>query len=291
MVKSMTGYGKAQAERNNTLVTVEIKTLNSKFLELNLRLPRAYSEKEIEIRNLLSQQLERGKVNIGVEVQSSDALEARVEYNKPLFLQYYHQLQELAVAAGAPQDDIFRLALQQPEVSKSVSSEFDEEEWLFISGLVEEAAQQCEAFRKREGEALQERLIGYAQVIKQQLTAIEEQDPFRIEGIKERLSKKLEEVKQVEKIDQNRLEQELIYFIEKLDISEEKVRLLTHLNYFEQVLVSQESNGKKLGFIAQEIGREINTIGSKANDATIQRNVVVMKEELEKIKEQVLNLV
>lgn len=291
MVKSMTGYGKAQAERNNTLVSVEVKALNSKFLELNLRLPRAYSEKEIEIRNLLSQQLERGKVNIGVEVQSSDASEARIEFNKPLFLQYYRQLQELAIAAGASQNDVFRLALQQPEVSKSISSEFDEEEWLFISGLVAEAVQQCVAFRNREGEALQERLADYAQEIRQQLIAIEEQDPFRIEGIKERLHKKLEEAKQVEKIDQNRLEQELIYYIEKLDISEEKVRLLTHLNYFEQVMLAQDSNGKKLGFIAQEIGREINTIGSKVNDATIQRNVVIMKEGLEKIKEQVLNLV
>lgn len=290
MIKSMTGYGKAQTEYNNTTVSVEIKTLNSKFLELNLRLPRAYAEKEIEIRNMLGQQLERGKVNVSVDIQSNDMVDAKVEYNKPLFLQYYKQLQELAMAAGAPSfDDIFRLALQQPEVSKSVATELSEEEWRRVSALIEEATAACDAFRQREGEVLQEKLLSYVAEIKQLLQAVEEQDPVRTEAVKEKLSKKLEELQNIEKIDQNRLEQELIYYIEKLDISEEKVRLLTHLNYLEQNLKG-ESNGKKLGFIAQEVGREINTIGSKANDATIQRYVVGMKEELEKIKEQVLNI-
>lgn len=290
MIKSMTGYGKAQAEYNNTIVSVEIKALNSKFLELNLRLPRAYAEKEIEIRNLLTQQLERGKVNVSVDIQSNDGTEAKVEYNKPLFLQYYRQLQELAVAAGAPSyDDIFRLALQQPEVTKSVGTELSEQEWQLVSGLIQEAANGCDAFRKREGAVLQERLLSYVAEIKRLLAAVEVQDPVRTETIKEKLSKKLEDLQNVEKVDQNRLEQELIYYIEKLDISEEKVRLLTHLNYLEQNLKG-ESNGKKLGFISQEVGREINTIGSKANDATIQRHVVGMKEELEKIKEQVLNI-
>lgn len=290
MIKSMTGYGKAQAERNGVAISVEIKTLNSKFLELNLRLPKAYSEKEMELRNLLSRQLERGKANVSIEMQSVDATESKVEYNKPLFLHYYGQLQALAEAAGAGQDDIFRLAVQQPDVSRTLTTEFDEEEWKQLESLVMEALQACDAFRTREGEALKEQLAGYIREIQQQLQAIEERDPARTETIKEKLSKKLEEVQQVEKIDQNRLEQELIYYIEKLDISEEKVRLLTHLNYFEQNLQSGESNGKKLGFIAQEIGREINTIGSKANDAAIQRYVVSMKEELEKIKEQVLNI-
>ncbi len=287
----MTGYGKAQAERNNLLVTVEIKSLNSKFLELNFRLPKAYSEKEMEVRNLLSQQLERGKVNVSVEIQSNDPSEAKVQYNKPLFLQYYRQLQELAEAADAPQHDLFRLALQQPDVTKMTGTEIDEEEWKFVLGLISEAIVDCDEFRKREGESLKQKLMEYINEIKERLAAIEEQDPLRIEGTKERLTKKLEELQENVKLDQNRLEQELIYFIEKLDISEEKVRLLTHLNYFEQALHSPESNGKKLGFISQEIGREINTIGSKANDAPIQKNVVVMKEELEKIKEQVLNLI
>lgn len=291
MVKSMTGYGKAQAERNNLLVTVEVKSLNSKFLELNFRLPKVYSEKEIEVRNLLTQQLERGKVNLSVDIQSNDSTEVKVEYNKPLFLQYYRQMQGLAEAAGAPQHDIFRLAMQQPEVTKMISTEIDEEEWQFVAGLISEATAECDNFRKREGESLKHKLLEYLNEIKDRLTAIEAQDSLRIEGTKERLSKKLEELQQNAKLDQNRLEQELIYYIEKLDINEEKVRLLTHLNYFEQALESPESNGKKLGFIAQELGREINTIGSKANDAQIQRNVVVMKEELEKIKEQVLNLI
>lgn len=286
----MTGYGKAQAERNGVAISVEIKTLNSKFLELNLRLPKAYSEKEMELRNLLSQQLERGKANVSIDMQSMDATESKVEYNQQLFLHYYRQLQELAEAANASQDDIFRLAIQQPDVSRTISSEFDEEEWKLLESLIQQAAEACDAFRLREGEALKEKLSSYATEIKRQLQAVEERDPVRTEAVKEKLSKKLEELNQVEKLDQNRLEQELIYYIEKLDISEEKVRLLTHLNYFEQNLQSKESNGKKLGFIAQEIGREINTIGSKANDAAIQRFVVGMKEELEKIKEQVLNI-
>ena len=288
----MTGYGKAQAERNNTIVTVEVKTLNSKFLEVNLRLPKAFSEKEIEIRNQLSQQLERGKASVAIEVQSADATESKIEYNKPLFLSYYRQLKDLAVAAGAPSfDDLFRIAMQQPDVAKVVSNELSEDEWDLVSGLIEEATRACDAFRQREGAALQEKLSSYIGEIKRQLEAVEQRDPARAENVRERLNKKLEDLQQIDKIDQNRLEQELIYYIEKLDINEEKVRLLTHLSYFEQVLQSPESNGKKLGFIAQEIGREINTIGSKANDAETQRYVVNMKEELEKIKEQVLNII
>lgn len=289
MIKSMTGYGKAQAEHNNTLVSVEIKTLNSKFLELNLRLPRAYAEKEIEIRNLLTQQLERGKVNISVDIQSNETAEAKVEFNKPLFVQYYRQLQELAREVDAAETDIFRMALQQPEVSKPIGTTLDEEEWKLVEKVIQEAVDACDAFRQREGDVLQEKLLSYVQEIKRLLEAVEQQDPVRTEAIKEKLSRKLEELQNVEKVDQNRLEQELIYYIEKLDISEEKVRLLTHLNYLEQNLKG-ETNGKKLGFISQEVGREINTIGSKANDALIQRYVVGMKEELEKIKEQVLNI-
>lgn len=286
----MTGYGKAQAERNNTVVTIEIKTLNSKFMEMNLRLPKAYSEKEMEIRNLLTQQLERGKANVSVEVQSNETAEAKVDFNRPLFLQYYKQLQELAREAGAPEHDVFRLALQQPEVTKTISTELNEEEWKFVEDLFIEASRQCNSFRLREGEALKEKLQEYIAEIKNRLQEVEAQDAGRAEGIKERLNKKLEELVQTGKVDQNRLEQELVYYIEKLDINEEKVRLRTHLDYFIQALEAPESNGKKLGFIAQELGREINTIGSKANDANIQRHVVVMKEELEKIKEQVLNL-
>lgn len=286
----MTGYGKAQAERNNTVVTIEIKTLNSKFMEMNLRLPKAYSEKEMEIRNLLTQQLERGKANVSVEVQSNETAEAKVEFNRPLFLQYFKQLQDLAREAGAPEHDVFRLALQQPEVTKTISTELNEEEWKFVEDLFIEASRQCNSFRLREGEALKEKLLEYIAEIKNRLQEVEAQDAGRAEGIKERLNKKLEELVQSGKVDQNRLEQELVYYIEKLDINEEKVRLRTHLDYFIQALEAPESNGKKLGFIAQELGREINTIGSKANDANIQRHVVVMKEELEKIKEQVLNL-
>lgn len=286
----MTGYGKAQAEKNNVLITAEVKTLNSKFLELNLRLPKAYTDYEMEVRHQLNHLLIRGKANVAVEVQYIGIANTHVDYNKTLFLHYYQTLQQLADSVGAPQNDLFRLALQQPEVMNAPVVEVGEDEWKLMEETIRMAVKQCDAFRIREGESLRLKLHGYATEIGRLLQEVERLDAGRMDNIRERLDKKLGELMSLEKLDKNRLEQEMFFYIEKLEISEEKVRLRTHLSYFEQTLNSPESNGKKLGFLSQEIGREINTIGSKANDAEIQLLVVQMKEELEKIKEQSLNI-
>jgi uncharacterized protein (TIGR00255 family) len=290
MLKSMTGFGKAQIERHDVVVTAEIKTLNSKYLELNLRLPRAFSGKEIEIRNLLTAQLCRGKVNVVVEVQNNAKNNGDIAYNKQAFQHYYAQLKEMAQSVGASDTDLFRLALQQPDVSVSSGDELNDEEWVLVEEALLEAAGKCDAFRVREGHALRDKLLQYGHSIEQTLREIEKLDGQRLENVRVRLQKRLEELGAPERIDESRFEQEVLYYLEKLDISEEKVRLRTHLDYYEQTLTGLESNGKKLGFLAQEIGREINTIGSKANDAQIQKLVVLMKEELEKIKEQTLNI-
>ena len=286
----MTGYGKAQAEKNNILISAEIKTLNSKYLELNLRLPKAYTDYEMEVRHLLNNLLVRGKANVVVEVQYMGAASTHVDYNQELFLHYYQTLQQLADKVGAPHTDIFRLALQQPEVMNAPVVAVNEEEWKLLEETIHMAIKQCDAFRIREGEALRYKLESYAAEIGRLLSEIERQDSVRMENIRARLEKRLEELMSLEKMDKNRLEQEMFFYIEKLEISEERVRLRTHLSYFEQTLRSPDSNGKKLGFLSQEIGREINTIGSKANDAEIQLLVVQMKEELEKIKEQSMNI-
>ncbi len=286
----MTGYGKAQAEKNNVLITVEVKTLNSKYLELNLRLPKAYTDYEMEVRHQLNHLLVRGKANVTVEVQYLGISSTQINYNKELFRHYYQTLQQLAREVGAPENDIFRLALQQPEVVSTPVVELEEEEWKLMEETIRMAAKQCDAFRIREGEALRMKLHGYAVEIGRLLSEIEKLDSGRIDNIRERLEKRVEELMSLDKMDKNRLEQEMFFYIEKLEISEEKVRLRTHLSYFEQTLQAPDSNGKKLGFLSQEIGREINTIGSKANDAEIQLRVIQMKEELEKIKEQSLNI-
>lgn len=286
----MTGYGKAQAEKNNVLITAEVKTLNSKYLELNLRLPKAYTDYEMEVRHQLNHLLERGKANVVVDVQYIGITNTHVDYNQDLFLHYYQTLQQLAERVGAPQNDLFRLALQQPEVVNTPVVEVGEDEWKLMEETIKMAVKQCDAFRIREGEALRYKLQAYATEIGRLLSEIERLDTGRIDNIRERLEKRVEELMTLDKMDKNRLEQEMFFYIEKLEISEEKVRLRTHLSYFEQTLQGRESNGKKLGFLSQEIGREINTIGSKANDAQIQLMVVQMKEELEKIKEQSLNI-
>jgi uncharacterized protein (TIGR00255 family) len=291
MLKSMTGYGKAQAEVNNLLVVVEIKSLNSKFLETNIRLPKAWNDYEMEIRNLISQKLQRGKVNISVDVQQHGGSSNTVTYNQDLFMHYYNALNALAGKVGmADSPDLFRLALQQPEVATTATNSAGDEEWALIKDTLLSAIHQCDVFRTREGDSLRIKLNSYNQEIGSILSKIEAHDPQRIENIRQRLESRLEELSKSDQLDKSRLEQEMFFYIEKLDISEEKVRLRTHLNYFEQTLNSADSNGKKLGFLAQEIGREINTIGSKANDANVQQLVVSMKEELEKIKEQSLNV-
>lgn len=291
MIKSMTGYGMAVSENDNIKVTTEVKSLNSKFLDLNLRLPKEFSDKEVEVRNLVSSILERGKINVNVDIQEKGDPKPSVSVNRGLVKQYYNDLLETSQMLGANSTDLLRIALTMP---KAINTEMENtdtsKDWETIASSLKGAFEKCSDFREQEGSELSIKLKDYIQKIEVSLQKVDDFDPQRIQAIRERIQNHFEEYKQAEAIDSNRFEQELIFYIEKLDISEEKVRLKAHLKYFLETMDAPEGNGKKLGFIAQEIGREINTIGSKANDANIQRNVVDMKEELEKIKEQVLNI-
>lgn len=290
MIKSMTGYGNVSFDDGRVQVQAELKSLNSKFLDLGLRLPKSFSNKELEIRNLINEKLERGKVSLSVEFQRVGEAEIKQAYNETLFLQYYTQLKKLADRAMAPYENLFQLALSAPDVIQSKLTEgASEEDWQLVRKAVEEALVKCDAFRISEGKVLEKCLIQYCESIRHSLRKIEELDPKRIEKIRKKLKENIETLFG-DGYDVNRLEQEIIYYAEKFDIHEERVRLKAHLDYFLHVLSEPQSNGKKLGFIGQEIGREINTIGSKANDAEIQKHVVAMKEELEKIKEQLGNV-
>jgi len=291
MVKSMTGYGSAVAENENLYVQVEIKSLNSKFLDLSIRVPKEYAEKELEIRNLFTQVVERGKVSLSIEVKQKNDNTARVNINLELLKAYYDKIKAAAEYVGAPSDDIFRTVLNMPKVIESdIENANRGEEWGFVAQAMKDAIAQCDKFRQEEGDMLKEKFIGYILFIGEKLKEVEAHDPIRIQQVRDRIKNHLEEYVGKERVDQSRFEQELIYYIEKLDISEEKVRLKKHLDYFIEAMKDKEASGKKLGFLAQEIGREINTIGSKCNDADIQRSVIGMKEELEKIKEQLLNI-
>jgi len=287
----MTGFGIARYTDENIEVTVEVKSLNSKFLDLGIRTGRNYSDKEMEIRNAVSEQLVRGKISVNIDQQLVANSAMSVTYNKELFASYYNELKQLADSVNVESGDVFKLALQSPDVTQSKTEDQDlTGSWEIIKNVFLEALNNCDAFRIDEGSSLNEKLTGYIQAIREGLEQVLVLDPDRVKSIKTRITNNLSQFIEEEKIDKNRLEQELIFYIEKLDISEEKVRLTKHLDYFDEIMNLDESNGKKLGFISQEIGREINTIGSKANDADIQKIVVGMKEELEKIKEQVLNV-
>lgn len=287
----MTGFGQHAVDDGKVQISAEVKTLNSKFLDLNLRLPKIFSDKEIEVRNLISEQLERGKVSVVLEYQEYGDAEIKQSYNQSLFVSYYNELKRLADRVVAPYDNLFELALNSPDVIQGKSRESsDEEAWKKVRACLMEALKKCEQFRCDEGKSLGKMLKDCTGVIARELTSVGELDPKRVTRIRERLKGNVVSFFGEEGYDLNRLEQEIIFYIEKLDINEERVRLKTHLDYFDSVL-KEKSNGKKLGFISQEIGREINTIGSKASDAAIQKHVVVMKEELEKIKEQLNNVV
>ncbi|BDD06270.1 YicC/YloC family endoribonuclease [Aureibacter tunicatorum] len=290
MIKSMTGYGTAQFENENCSVSVEIKSLNSKYLDANIKLPRIFMEKEIEVRNLLSEKLERGKIALIIDFSKKEDDTPRVEINDALFRKYYGDLERLADDVDAPKQELFKLAFQMPEVAVSKKDDGNAELWQNIRSAVIEAVGKCDEFRRHEGQTLAVKLTEYKDNIGALLEKVLTYEDERIETVKARISQNLTELKGRADVDQNRFEQELIYYIEKLDISEEKVRLRSHLDYLDQVLDAPKSNGKKIGFIGQEIGREINTIGSKANHSEIQRIVVQMKDELEKIKEQALNV-
>jgi uncharacterized protein (TIGR00255 family) len=291
MIKSMTGFGQVSKEDGQVQITTELRTLNSKFLDLNLRLPKVFSDRELEVRNLVTEKLERGKVSLTVEYVPYADKEIKQTYNASLFSAYYQELKKLADSVGAPPDDLFELALNSPDVIQNkLSEEINETEWLKVKNCILESIAKCEEFRRMEGKVLEKMLAECISVIGSALGHVEALDPRRVERIRERLKGNVENMIGDEGYDPNRLEQEIIFYIEKLDINEEKVRLRSHLDYFMVALRDAQSNGKKLGFISQEIGREINTIGSKANDAEIQKHVVLMKEELEKIKEQLNNV-
>jgi uncharacterized protein (TIGR00255 family) len=291
MIKSMTGYGTARVANESLEVTVDIKSLNSKSLDASIRMPKNFSDKEPEIRAILNQLLERGKVNVSIEVQAVGEVKPKVSVNRPLVKAYYKELFQVSAEIGASQQDIFRIILQMPDVfSYENSSDELSRDWELIKKGVQEAVEACNTFRIQEGAELARSLTLYIEKIRSLLVQVDAHDPERMEKIRSRIATHISEIVADEHFDKNRFEQEMIYYIEKLDISEEKVRLRLHLDYFMEVLQKEEAPGKKLNFISQEIGREINTIGSKANDAIIQRHVIDMKEELEKIKEQSLNI-
>lgn len=291
MLRSMTGFGLAQTETDQYIITVEVKSLNSKFLEASVKLPRDYSDKELEVRNQLTNQLERGKVSCSIDRQAKGGTRPKLAINLPLFKAYYHDLMAAASEVEASTTDLFRLAMQMPDVTTSEAgpTQTSEEEWQAVQQAVTLAIQKCNQFRDDEGAALARKLEEHINTIETLLTEVEASDPQRIASTRQRLHDKLQDLALNLPIDNNRFEQEMIYYLEKLDITEEKVRLRQHLQYFLQEMNSVGA-GKKLGFISQEIGREINTIGSKVNEASIQRHVVNMKDELEKIKEQSLNV-
>lgn len=293
MLKSMTGFGRAVVEENGFVVTVELKTLNSKQIDIYCRLPRSLSSKEIEIRNLLSQELERGKIELNLSLQKSFEKEAAVTINRPLVKAYVHDILETNSTNSSPfsEADAFKIAITLPNAynSENGTEGISDMEWILIQAAINEALKECNDFRVREGHLLVNKFIDYIGNIAGYLTEVEKKDILRIPLVRERLRKNVADLVGDEAFDRNRFEQEMIYFVEKYDISEEKQRLSTHLQYFIEIL-KEEGNGKKLNFMAQELGREINTIGSKANDVDIQHLVVNMKEELEKIKEQTANI-
>lgn len=290
MIKSMTGYGLATKDFANAKYTVEIKSLNSKFLELSLKIPKAFSDKEFVLRNDCSKQIERGKVNVSINVEFAEATLKTSTINQSLLSHYYNQLKESADSLGDNGSNLLQMALNFPDVVQYISDEGAEDEWKTVYETFSEALTNFQNFREDEGKVLRQDLILRINNIAEGMDLISQQEPHRIPAIRERLNNFLEEAVGRENVDKNRFEQELIYYIDKLDITEEKIRLKSHLDYFIEALKDKDANGKKLGFISQEIGREINTMGSKANDAKMQQIVVGMKEELEKIKEQLLNV-
>lgn len=286
----MTGYGIAVSDSGSTKYTVEIKSLNSKFLELSLRMPKAFSEKEFQLRTECNKQIERGKVNLSINVEYADAQSKAAGINTELLKHYYAQLKSVSESLNEPANNLLQLALGLPEVVKFDEETLSEDEWKTAESTFRQALAAFQKFRVDEGNVLEQELKGRIAIILQNLDLVVNEEPKRVALVRERLDNYLAEAVGRESVDQNRLEQELIYYIDKLDITEEKVRLKSHCDYFLETLKSEDANGKKLGFISQEIGREINTMGSKANDAGIQKLVVGMKEELEKIKEQLLNV-
>jgi len=284
MIQSMTGYGKSVLQLPTKKISIEIKSLNSKNLDLNARMPSIYREKELSIRKLIASKLERGKVDFSLYMEITGE-ETSTQINKTVVNQYIKQLKNVV---DGDEVELLKMAIRLPDAITTEREEMDENEWHVIAEAIDTSIEKILQYRIDEGKSLESEFVDRVENISKLLEAVIEMDPERIEGVRERLHKGVAELK--EKVDENRFEQELVFYIEKFDITEEKVRLKNHLDYFIKALNSEDSNGKKLGFISQEMGREINTIGSKSNYAPMQKLVVQMKDELEKIKEQLLNV-
>lgn len=281
----MTGFGKASLQLATKKITVEVKSLNSKGLDLNTRMPSVFRENELALRNLLAQKLERGKVDFSLYVEVTGE-ETSSKINAPIVKAYMAQMK--AILPDANETELMKMAVRMPDTMKTEREEMDPNEWKQIQTVIDEAIENILSFRTSEGASLEKEFTLRIENIRSYMNQALALDPERVTAIKERLQTAIEELKV--NVDTNRFEQELIYYLEKLDITEEKVRLTNHLDYFLQTLNGSEANGRKLGFITQEMGREINTMGSKSNHAEMQKLVVMMKDELEKIKEQVLNV-
>jgi uncharacterized protein (TIGR00255 family) len=285
MIQSMTGFGKATLQLPTKKITVEIKSLNSKGLDLNTRMPSVFREMELGLRNQLSLRLERGKIDFSLYIEATGE-ETSSKINVPIIRGYINQMK--AVIPNADETELMKMAVRMPDALKTEREEIDENEWKKIQTVIDEAIENIAQFRKDEGVSLEKEFLHRIANIMTLMNNAVSYDAERVETVKTRLRTALDELK--ENVDENRFEQELIFYLEKYDITEEKVRLENHLNYFIETLAGTEANGRKLGFITQEMGREINTMGSKSNHTEMQKLVVMMKDELEKIKEQVLNV-
>ena len=291
MVKSMTGFGKATVECGNKKIVIEVKSLNSKQLDINLRTPNLYKEKDIEIRNIVKNRLERGKVDVTISFDEGNA-ERDVAINQTIVMQYFQQMLDVASTLGVTLNtgELLQTVMRFPDTLQVKVEELAEEEWQILCEGIEKALEEVNKFRQQEGQVLIQDILHRIDLIQALAAEVPQFEGQRVIAIKQRLQEKMKEWGEIKNVDENRLEQELIYYLEKLDITEEKVRLANHCNYFIETAEQEVAPGRKLGFIAQEIGREINTMGSKANDHDIQKLVVRMKDELEKIKEQSLNI-
>ena len=284
MILSMTGFGRSEGVFEGKKITVDVKSLNSKSFDLNIKIPLKFKEKEFEIRKILNDKILRGKVDCYINVENlNDAPDVNI--NHDLVKSYIGELKK--ISGDGPDFEYLKMAIRMPEVISSKTEEFNEEEGKYLKEILQEALVKFEEFRKTEGQILQDELERNINKIESYLTQVEPYEEIRMDAVKERYRKSLQEFAQ---IDETRFYQEMAYYTEKLDIAEEKVRLAQHLKYYQEVMKNEDFNGKKLGFISQEIGREINTLGSKANHAEIQKLVVMMKDDLEKIKEQTLNV-
>jgi len=289
MIRSMTGFGNAVVEFGSKTISVDIRSLNSKFFDLTLRVPSAYKEKDMEMRTMLGRELERGKVEVYISIDSSEP-QRKSRINKDIVRQYHAELKALNEELKITTDDYLGTILRLPDALNMEVEHFDEEEWKQINETLQQAMKAFNAFRDKEGKFMEKDLRERIDAIEDNLKKIEPLEAGRIENIRKRLADQMKESAAKDAVDKNRFEQEVLYYLEKMDVTEEKVRLRSHCIYFLETMNDPQSNGKKIGFITQEMGREINTLGAKANDAVIQKFVVQMKDELEKIKELMMNI-